>query len=420
MGIELSDIFVILKPRSEWQTAQTKEELIAKMDDALRKEVPGSGFSYTQPIEMRFNELIAGARSDIAVKVYGTDLEVLRQKGDEIARALNRVQGAEDVRVEQTAGLPMIRITIDRDRLARYGMNAADVLDAIEATRAGRVVGTIFEGQRRFDLVVRLPESAIRNPEVLANLPLANRDRRFVPLAQVADVRLETGPSQVSRENVQRRLTVECNVRGRDLGSFVEEAQRKVAGAVSLPTGYFVGWGGQYEHLQAAQRRLSFVVPITLAIIFLLLYTAFGAVRPAVLIFLNVPLAITGGVFALALRGLPFSISAAVGFIALFGIAVMNGVVLVTYIRQLQERGLPGEEAVREGAKIRLRPVLMTAMVASFGFVPMALNTSLGAEVQRPLATVVIGGLITSTLLALLVIPSIYRWFGEKHAETEL
>jgi len=420
MGIELSDIFVILKPRSEWTTAKTKEELIAKMNEALQRDVPGAGFGFTQPIEMRFNELIAGVRSDVGVRIFGDDLAMLAEKGNAVAQALSNVRGAADVRVEQTAGLPMIRITIDRERLARYGLNAADVLDTVQATRVGKVVGTIFEGQRRFDLVVRLPEEVLGNPDIIATLPVANDNGRFVPLAQVADVRLDTGPSQVSRKNVQRRIVVECNVRGRDLASFVAEAQRKVNQAVRLPAGYYIEWGGQFEQLQEARQRLAVVVPLTLLVILLILYMAFGALRPALLIFLNVPLAATGGIFALALRGLPFSISAAVGFIALFGIAVLNGVVLVSYINQLRQEGRPLEEAIVEGAKTRLRPVLMTAMVASFGFVPMAMATSMGAEVQRPLATVVIGGLVTSTILTLLVLPTIYRWFEGKRSEVEI
>jgi len=420
MGIELSDIFVILKPRSEWKTAASKEELVVKMNEALQKEVPGVGLSYTQPIEMRFNELIAGVRSDVAVKVFGNDLDVLRQKGEEIARVLGGVRGAADVRVEQVAGLPMIRIPIDRARLARYGMNAADVLDAIEATRVGKVVGTVFEGQRRFDLIVRMPDSVLASPEALANLALRNASGQIIPLAQVADVRLDTGPAQVSRENVQRRLVVECNVRGRDLGGFVVDAQKKIGQAVSLPPGYYVDWGGQFVQLQEARARLAVVVPLTLLVIFLLLYTAFGSVRPALLIFLNVPMAATGGVFALALRGMPFSISAGVGFIAVSGVAVMNGVVLLSHIVSLRQEGLSPVEATVRGALEKMRAMILAPLVAGLGFVPMAISTSLGAEVQRPLATVVIGGLVTSTLLTLLVLPTIYRWFEEKGAEVEI
>ena len=420
MGIELSDIFVVLRPKSEWKTARTKEELITKMNEVLQAQVPGVGLSFTQPIEMRFNELIAGSRSDIAVKLFGDDLNVLQQKGEALAGILGKVEGAADVRVEQTAGLPVIRIAIDRNRLARYGLNAEQVLDAIQSARAGKVVGTIFQGRQRFELAVRMPDRVASDANALRNLPIAGPGHEIIPLAQVADVIEETGPAQVSREDVQRRLTVEVNVRGRDIGGFVQDAQSRVAAGLQLPSGYYLVWGGQFEQLQAARTRLLIVVPLTMALIFLLLYTAFGAVRPAVLIFLNVPLAITGGVFALALRGMPFSISAGVGFIALFGIAVLNGVVLVSYINQLRQEGKPLDEAVREGAKTRLRPVLMTAMVASVGFVPMAMSTSMGAEVQRPLATVVIGGLVTSTLLTLLVLPTLYRWFQEKREEMEI
>ena len=420
MGIELSDIFVILKPRSEWETAKTKEELIAKMNEALQKEVPGAGFGFTQPIEMRFNELIAGVRSDVGVRIFGDNLETLAQKGNEVAQALSTVRGAADVRAEQTAGLPMIRITIDRERLARYGLNAADVLDTVQAIRVGKVVGTIFEGQRRFDLVVRLSEDVMGNPDIIATLPVANDKGRFVPLAQVADVRLDTGPSQISRKNVQRRIVVECNVRGRDLAGFVAEAQSKVKQAVRLPDGYYIEWGGQFEQLQEARQRLAVVVPITLLIIFFLLYMAFGAARPALLIFLNIPIAATGGIFALALRGLPFSVSAAVGFIAVSGVAVMNGVVLLSHILALRREGLEVQEAAERGAHEKMRAMIMAPLVAALGFVPMAVATSIGAEVQRPLATVVIGGLITSTILTLLVLPTIYRWFEEKRREVEI
>lgn len=420
MGIELSDVFIILRPRSEWKTAHSRDELIEKINAALEQEVPGVGFSYTQPIEMRFNELIAGVRSDVAVKVFGNDLDVLHQKAKEVAAVLNTVQGAADVRVEQTAGLPVINIKVDRNRLGRYGLSARDVLDTIEASRAGKLVGTVFEGQRRFTLAVKFPQSAINTPELLARLPVKNGSNELVPLSQVADITVQTGPAQISREDVQRRVVVEANIRGRDLGGFVAEAQNKVADRVKVAPGYHFEWGGQFEQLQEARRRLLIVVPLTMVVIFLLLYTAFGAARPAILIFLNVPLAISGGVFALLVRGMPFSISAGVGFIALFGVAVLNGVVLVSYIGQLRAEGKSLEEAVTEGAKTRLRPVLMTALVASLGFVPMAFSTSMGAEVQRPLATVVIGGLVTSTLLTLLVLPTIYRWFEGRREGVEI
>ena len=420
MGIELSDVFIILRPRSEWKTAHSRDELIEKINAALDKEVPGVGFSYTQPIEMRFNELIAGVRSDVAVKIFGTDLDVLHRKGEEVAAVLNTVPGAADVRVEQTAGLPVINIKVDRNRLGRYGISARDVLDTIEASRAGKLVGTVFEGQRRFTLAVKFPESAINTPELLAKLPVKNQSNELVPLSQVADITVETGPAQISRENVERRVVVEANIRGRDLGGFIAEAQRKVAGRVKLAPEYHFEWGGQFEQLQEARRRLLIVVPLTMMVIFLLLYTAFGSARPAILIFLNVPLAVSGGVFALLVRGMPFSISAGVGFIALFGVAVLNGVVLVSYIGQLRAEGKSLEEAVTEGAKTRLRPVLMTALVASLGFVPMAFSTGIGAEVQRPLATVVIGGLVTSTLLTLLVLPTVYRWFESRREVVEI
>lgn len=420
MGIELSDVFVILKPRREWKTVGTKEELIEKMNEALEREVPGSGFAFTQPIEMRFNELIAGVRSDIAVKVFGDDLNVLKAKADEIVRALSRVPGAADVKAEQIAGLPMIRIVVDRERIARYGINAADVLDVIQASRVGKVVSTIFEGQRRFDLVVRLPEPVAADPQALANIPVADSQGRLIPLEQLTDIHISSGPAQVSRENIQRRIVVECNVRGRDLGNFIAEAQERIGNQVSLPAGYYLEWGGQFENLQRATRRLSFVVPLTLFVIFVILYMAFGSVRPALLIYLNVPIALTGGIFALLLRGMPFSISAGVGFIALFGVAVLNGVVMVTFINQLREQGVSLDDAIVQGALTRLRPVLMTALVASLGFVPMALSTGTGAEVQRPLATVVIGGLITSTVLTLLVLPAIYRWFERERPEVEI
>ncbi len=417
MGIELGDVFVILKPKGEWTSARTKGELVENMEHALDETVPGVGFSFTQPIEMRFNELIAGVRSDVGVKLFGDDLETLRQKGEEIARVVATVPGAADVKLEQTAGLPVLRVKVDRDRCARYGISVGDVLDTVEAARAGKVVGTVFEGQRRFSLAVRFDDETARTIEGLKNVPVAAPGGALIPLGQLADIILDTGPAQISREAVRRRIVVELNVRGRDVASFVAEAQAKLQRDVQLPGGYYMRWGGQFENLQGASRRLAVVVPLALALIFAMLYFTFGAMKPAALIYLNVPLAATGGVIALALRGLPFSIAAAVGFIALFGIAVLNGVVLMTQIRDLEARSDLGvADVLRQACSLRLRPVLMTALVASLGFVPMALSTSSGAEVQRPLATVVIGGLVTSTLLTLFILPTIYSFFRRPNA----
>jgi cobalt-zinc-cadmium resistance protein CzcA len=416
MGVEISDIFVMLKPKRVWKTAQTKEALIAAMDAALNAQVPGTKFSYSQPIELRMSELIAGVRSDIGIKIYGEDLEKLKHAGDAVVAAVSRVRGARDVKAEQITGLPVVRIIVNRPAMARYGVNAADVLAAVEAM-GGKVVGEIFEGQKRFALQVRFIEEARNQLDELKRLPVADPEGRLIPLGQLAELRIEEGPAQISREAIQRRITVECNVRGRDLGGFVQEAQRVVAQRVALPAGYVVEWGGQFENLQRAGARLAIVVPLALCLIFVLLYLSFGSVRPALLIFANVPMAATGGILALLMRRMPFSISAGVGFIALFGVAVLNGLVLVTYISQLRREGKSVRDAVSEGAMTRLRPVLMTALVASLGFVPMALGHGEGAEVQRPLATVVIGGLLTSTVLTLIVLPAIYRWFEKKEVE---
>jgi len=408
MGVELSDVFVILLPRREWVTAPTREALIGKMKDAIMEEVPGVGLGFTQPIEMRFNELIAGVRSDLAVKIFGPDLDVLKQQAERVARTLERVQGAADIKVEQVAGLPLLRIIIKREEIARYGLTADEVLTLIETTRVGHVVGTVVQGSRRFDLIVRLTNQASADPATLGSLLIPTMHGELVPLARVATIRVDSGPAQVSREQVQRRIVVECNIRGRDLGGFVGEAQRAVRQAVTLPTGYELTWGGQFKHLEEASRRLALVVPVTLLLILGMLSMIFGAMGPSLLIFLNVPLALSGGILALWLRGMPLSISAIIGFIALFGVAVLNGVVLLNHIRQLEAEGLSTDKAIIQGASDRVRPVLMTALVASLGFLPMALATSTGAEVQRPLATVVIGGLITSTALTLLIIPALY------------
>ncbi len=422
MGVEISDTFLILAPSETWRYG-TKEALIEAIDEAMQKNVTGAIFSYSQPIELRVSELISGVRSDVAVHVYGDDLALLKQKADEIALVLQGVSGAADVKAEQTTGLPMLRVRVDRKAIARYGINAADVLDVVE-TIGGKELGVVLEGQKRFVLQARFGAEVLADLERLRDLRVAapaevGSAPRFIPLAQLAEIRIEDGPAQISRDRISRRINIEANVRGRDLASFVAEAQEAVDREVTLPTGWTVEWGGQFENLQEASARLTVLVPLALLLIFILLYSTFGSVRLATLIFLNVPLAITGGLVALLLRGYPFSISAGVGFIALFGIAVLNGVVLVSYIVEERRHGLGADEAAREGALTRLRPVLMTAMVASFGFIPMALATSAGAEVQRPLATVVIGGLVTSTLLTLLVLPAIYGWFAERRTDIE-
>jgi len=415
MGVEISDIYVILNPHEEWETAETKEELIKEFDAALQRAVPGTQFSYSQPIELRVQELIAGVRSDVAITVFGEDLDTLKRLGDDVVRAVSRIPGAADTKAEQVAGLPYLRVVIDRDAIARYGINAREVLDAVEAI-GGKTVGEVLEGQRRFFVQVRLRPQDRSDFEAIKRIRVADPAGRLIPISQLAEIRIEEGPAQISRENIHRRLAVETNVRGRDLASFVAAAQQAVDEKVRLPAGYWIEWGGQFENLQRASSRLLIVVPMTLFLIFTLLYTTFGSARPALLIYLNLPLAATGGIFALGLRGMPFSISAGVGFIALFGVAVLNGVVLVTYILNRHREGLSAHDAALEGAKVRLRPVLMTALVASLGFLPMALSTSEGAEVQRPLATVVIGGLITSTMLTLFVLPTVYAWI-EEHRE---
>ncbi|RJS15661.1 CusA/CzcA family heavy metal efflux RND transporter [Corallococcus sp. H22C18031201] len=417
MGVEISDILVMLKPHDTWTTAKNREALIAAFDSALRGAVPGSVFSYSQPIELRVSELISGVRSDLAVKLYGEDLDVLKKTGDRIVTALARVPGAADVKAEQVAGLPVARIQVDRQAIARYGINTRQVLDTIEAV-GGRAVGTVLEGQKRFTLQVRFAPGARATVEALGALKVSNPSGQGIPLSELVRVVEEEGPAQVSRENIQRRITIEGNVRGRDLQGFAAEAQAVVAREVPLPPGYWLEWGGQFENLQSATRRLAIVVPLTLFLIFVLLYGTFGAGRPAALIFLNIPFAVTGGVLALLVRGMPLSISAAVGFIALFGVAVLNGLVLVSCMRQLRQEGRTALDAAREAAHLRLRPVLTTALVASLGFIPMALASGAGAEVQKPLATVVIGGLLSSTLLTLLVLPTLYAALDPDRRET--
>jgi len=419
MGVDAGDIFIALKPPSEWTTAHTREELYKQMAEALEKGVPEGSFSFSQPIEMRVAELIAGVRSDVAIKLFGDDLEILKQKGDEIARVLATVPGAADVKVEQVAGLPLLQIKTDRQKIARYGINVEDVNNLIESIVTGRRAGQVYESDQRFDLVVRLKEDASRDIETIRNLLVSAPTGAQIPLSQIADLSVVEAPAQISRDDTRRRIAVECNVRGRDIGSFVADAQSRLDKEVQLPTGYYTKWGGQFENLQRASARLLIIVPLALFLIFVLLFSTFGSVKQAILIYTGIPFAIVGGIFALALRGMPFSISAGVGFIALFGVAVLNGVVMVSYINSLREQGKSIVDAVKEGAMTRLRPVLMTALVASLGFIPMALATSAGAEVQRPLATVVIGGLMTSTLLTLLILPTLYAWFEREKAADE-
>jgi len=421
MGVEIGDTFVMLKPKDAWRY-ETKEELVEAMHEELEAQVPGAKFAFTQPIELRFAELIAGVRSDVAVHLYGSDLELLRAKAEEIAAVLRTVPGAADVAAEQIQGLPRLRVRVDREAIARYGLSAAEVFQVIDAI-GGIRVGTVLDGAMRFPIQVRFPERTRLDPRRLGELRVAapaaepGGAPRMIPLDQLATIEVVEGPAQINRQRASRRIAVEANVRGRDLASFVAEARQAIDRQVELPAGWSLSWGGQFENLAEATRRLVLVVPAVLLLIFVLLYSAFGSGRLAVLVFLNVPLALSGGLFALALRGEPFSISAAVGFIALFGIAVLNGVVLVETIGERRRAGLPAPEAARQGARVRLRAVLMTAATDIIGFLPMALATSAGAEVQRPLATVVIGGLVTSTLLTLLVLPVVYARFGTPRAE---
>ena len=423
MGVEISDTYLILKPSDTWRF-ESKEALIEAIDETLQEKVPGAIFSYSQPIELRVAELISGVRSDVAIKIYGDDLDLMRQKAGEAVRLVRQVPGAADVKAEQVIGLPTMRIRIDREAIARHGINAQDILQVIEAI-GGKPVGTVLEGQKRFVQQVRFDESVRDDLESVRNLKIAGPPRgdgspTLLPLSQLASIEIEEGPAQISRENISRRITVEANVRGRDLGSFVAEAQELLDRELDLPPGWYIDWGGQFENLESATRRLALLVPLALLLIFVLLYSTFNSTRLAALIYLNVPLAVTGGIFALLLRGYPFSISAGVGFIALCGIAVLNGVVLVSYIQERRKVGLSPAEAARESARIRLRAVLMTVVTDALGFLPMAISTSAGAEVQRPLATVVIGGLVTSTFLTLFVLPGVYQWFDRGKAEVEI
>ncbi|MDY6945605.1 MAG: CusA/CzcA family heavy metal efflux RND transporter [Pseudomonadota bacterium] len=427
MPPSVADTFVMMKPRSEWPNPRKpKQELLAELQ-AAAAEIPGNNYEFTQPIQMRFNELISGVRSDVAVKIYGDDLDQLLELGERVESLLGRIEGAEDVKTEQITGLPLLTVTPDRERLARYGLAVADVQRVVKIALGGQSAGQLFEGDRRFSILVRLGDAERSDPQLLARLPVplpsesreisgdadslggAARPPEYVPLGEVARVEVSLGPNQISRENGKRRAVVTANVRERDLGSFVTEAQQTIGANLRLPAGYWVDYGGTFEQLESATQRLAIAVPLTLLIVLGLLYAAFGSGRDTLIVFTGVPLALTGGILALLVRGMPLSISAGVGFIALSGIAVLNGVVMLTFIRDLRERGASLEPAIIDGAATRLRPVLMTALVASLGFVPMAFNVGTGSEVQRPLATVVIGGILSSTALTLFVLPALYR-----------
>ena len=415
MGINMTDVYVLLKPKEQWTTARDREGLIEAIDKKITQAIPGAGFAYSQPIEMNTNDLLAGIESDLAIHLYGHDLTLLRQNADRMVRVLRQVRGAKDVRAEQIAGFNVLTVSIDRPAIARYGLTATGVLETVSAL-GGIEAGDVLDGAQRYPIQVRFSEDARRDAETIAGLGIRTPEGALIPLGQLARIELAPGPSQVSRERLQRRITIQLNVRGRDIGTFVEEAKGRLEKDVKLPVGYFTEWAGEYERLQSATAQLAVVVPVTLALILVLLVATFGRFRPALVILLNVPMSISGGIAALALRGEPLSISAGVGFIALFGVAVLNGLVLISSIERMKEQGEPPFEAIRKGSLGRLRPVLTTALVASLGFLPMALATGAGAEVQRPLATVVIGGLLSSTLLTLLVLPSVYGWLASRDA----
>lgn len=419
MGVELADFFLALKPREQWKKARTQPELTERMRDILN-QVPGLKPAFSQPIEMRLNELIAGIRGDIGIKVYGDDLEELRRLGGEVQAVLAEIPGASEASVEQLTGQTFLQVRVDPQAIARYGVPTRNVLNVVEAVGSRRV-GDVREGQRRFPLVVRLPDGVRTDPGALAATLIPTAAGPVLPLNQVAKITEMEGPSTINREWGRRRITVQCNVRGRDVKSFVAEGREKIAAQVKLPEGYTIEWGGQFENMERANRKLMFVVPMALALIFVLLFFSLKTLREVFIVASGIPLGLVGGVLALWLRGLPFTVSSAIGFVALSGVAILNGLVLVTFIKQRLDDGEPLEQAVREGCLVRLRPVLMTALVAAVGFIPMAVNVGVGGEVQRPLATVVIGGIFTNTLLTLLVLPALYTMLkGKKADEVEV
>ncbi|MBI5464819.1 MAG: efflux RND transporter permease subunit [Ignavibacteriales bacterium] len=413
MSIHQTDVYIIMKPKDAWRSAKTKDEMISQMTRAMNR-IPGIWGGFSQPIEMRFNELIAGVRSNVGIKVFGDDLETLARVGDQIVSLVQPISGAADVRAQQVAGLPQLQIVIDRNKIARHGINVADVNILIQTAMVGTEVGKIYEGEKQFDLVVRFNKQSGNDVDAIKSLLVPTPNGALVRLGDIANFVMAEGPAEITHVQGRRLLVVDSNVRDRDIESFVKEVQSVIAQKVKLPTGYTISYGGEFENLERARERLMIVVPISLFVIFLLLFASVNSVRQALIIFSAIPLAIVGGVIALWIRDMPFSISAGVGFIALFGVAVLNGLVMLSYYNKLIQEGMSIRDAVMKGSETRLRPVITTALVASLGFIPMALSTSAGAEVQRPLATVVIGGLITSTLLTLVVLPVIFEWIEKK------
>ena len=414
MGPEQTDLLIMLKNRKEWTSAKTKPELVAAMQRELGK-IPGVRLSFSQPIALRVNELISGVKSDLAVKVFGEDIARLKEFADEAAATLGSIRGAQDARVEQVSGMEQIEIALDRTAMARYGISVADVNETIETALAGTEATRVVEGQRRVAVVVRLPQEARADIEAVGRILFTGAAGERVPLAKIATIATVEGPAQISREKGMRRVAAEVNIRGRDLGGFVAEAQTKLAGLESrLPSGYFLEYGGQFENQQRAMRRLSIVVPLALVLIFVLLYLALGSFRDSLLVVLNLPFALVGGVLAIAAIGMPLSVSAAVAFIVLLGIAVQNGVVLIAFFRQLRAEGRSVEDTVRTGCDLRFRPLIMTALCSFIGHVPMLYATGSGADIQKPLAVVVMGGLVTSTILTLIVLPTLYEWLENR------
>ena len=416
MGHEISDVFVMLKPKKTWRTARDKDGLIARMEADLTK-IPGMRYSFSQPIELRVSELIAGVRSDVAIKLFGEDYEILKAKADEIERVITPIRGAADVKGEQVAGLPVVQIKIDRGAIARYGINVSDIQDVITTAIGGKVATQVLEEQMRFDLVVRFSEDARNSIEEIKNILISAPGGVRVPLSQLTDISVEEGYVQINRENVHRRIVVECNVRDRDIGSFVAEAQKKIREGVEIPAGYYLDWGGQFENMQRASRRLALVIPLSMGLIFILLYMSFRSFKNAALIYVNVPFAATGGIVALFLRDMPLSISAGVGFISLFGLCVLNGTVMVSFINEFLQKGNETRDTIVDAATTRLRPVVITVLTDIIGLLPMTISTDVGAEVQKPLATVIVGGVCFSSFLTLFVIPALYQWFPKRLKE---